>query len=63
MSFLFTMTKLAALAAALLCLTSIGPGLLLADINQPAVRSAAPAAPAGTALRCRMYFGCAPAGL
>lgn len=54
MSFLLATVKLAALAAALLCLSSIGPGLLLAGAEQPAKKST-PAV-----LHCRMYFGCAP---
>ena len=54
MSFLLAMVKLAALAVALLCLSSIGPGLLLAGAEQPANKSVA------AILHCRMYFGCAP---
>ena len=61
MSFLFALFKVSALAAALLCLSSIGPGILLADAARPAVKATAPAVPAVT-LRCRMYFGCAPVG-
>jgi hypothetical protein len=60
MSFLFAVAKLAALAAALLCLSSIGPGVLLAGAERPAMKATAPVVPAAT-LRCRMYFGCAPA--
>jgi len=54
MSFLRATVKLAALAAALLCLSSIGPGLLLAGAEQPAKKGTS------AALHCRMYFGCAP---
>jgi len=61
MSFLFTVFKVSALAAALLCLSSIGPGILLADAEQTSVRTTAPVAP-GVTLRCRIYFGCAPTG-
>jgi hypothetical protein len=63
MSFLFAVAKCAALAAALLCLSSIGPGLLLADAEQPSAKATATTtAVSAMALRCRMYFGCAPAG-
>jgi len=59
MSFLFAAMKATALAVALLCLSSIGPGFLLASPEQPVVKSAAPVVPAAQ-LRCRMYFGCLP---
>jgi hypothetical protein len=56
MSFL-AMLKVAALAAALLCLGSIGPGLLLAGVEQPANKSPS------VVSHCRLYFGCVPLAL
>jgi hypothetical protein len=60
MSFLLAMVKPVGLAAALLCLSAVGPGVRPAGADRDAQLSS-DTFPTATPLRCRLYFGCAPA--
>jgi hypothetical protein len=60
MSFLLAAVKPVGLAAALLVLSAIGPGLPRAGADRHAELSAS-TSPSATPLRCRLYFGRTPA--
>jgi hypothetical protein len=59
MSFLLAVIKLAALAAALICLSAIGPGVQPAGAERHALLPSG-TSPSAVQMQCRIYFGCVP---